>query len=244
MIKNILLVFYLCSTTFCNSQVITLKTNLIYKVNLPLKNTQKPPVIILLHGYGSNEEDLFDIAKSFDERFITVSLRAPFNANAQGYCWYPLDFTADKQLKHDYKKAIESRAKILSFISSFCKEYKADSTQVFLLGFSQGAIMSYDLAFFNPEKIKGVVALSGLLLEETKKIKTDALKLAKVKFFIAHGNADNVIDIKKGEEAAKFLKDKKNNVTFKTYDMPHALVGKELNDIKDWLKSNIEKEKK
>lgn len=244
MIKNILLVFYLCAITFCNAQTSAIKTDLIYKINLPVKKTVKPPLIILLHGYGSNEEDLFDIAKSFDERFITVSLRAPFLAKDLGYCWYPLDFTADKQFRHDYKSAKESRAKILSFISSFCKEYKADSTQVFLLGFSQGAIMSYDIAFFKPEKIKGVLALSGLLLEETKKIKTDALKLAKIKFFIAHGNADNVIDIKKGEDAAKFLKDKKNNVTFKTYDMPHALVGKELNDIKDWLKSNIEKEKK
>lgn len=244
MIKNILLLVCLCSTTFCNTQTLTIKTDLTYKVNLPLKKTEKPPVIVLLHGYGSNEEDLFDIAKSFDERFITVSLRAPLPVKDQGYCWYPLDFTANKEFRHDYKIAKESRAKILSFISSFCKEYKADSTQVFLLGFSQGAIMSYDLAFFKPEKIKGVLALSGLLLEETKKIKTDALKLAKVKFFIAHGNADNVIDFKKGEEAAKYLQSKKNNVTFKSYDMPHALVGKELNDIKDWLKSNTEKEKK
>lgn len=244
MLKNFLLLVCLCSITFCNTQTLTIRTDLTYKVNLPLKKTEKPPVIVLLHGYGSNEEDLFDIAKSFDERFVTVSLRAPFNAKDQGYCWYPLDLTVNKEFRHDYKMAKESRTKILAFISSFCKEYKADSTQVFLLGFSQGAIMSYDLAFFKPEKIKGVVALSGLLLEETKKIKTDALKLAKVKFFIAHGNADNVIDLKKGEEAAKFLKDKKNNVTFKTYEMPHALVGKELNDIKDWLKSNIEKEKK
>lgn len=226
------------------SQTVTVTTDLVYKVNLPAKKTEKAPVIILLHGYGSNESDLFDIAKSFDDRFITFSLRAPYTADGQGFCWYKLDFLPNKEFKYDYKQAKESRAKILSFISNACKAYKLDSTQVFLMGYSQGAIMSYDISLFKPEKIKGVLALSGRMMDETKQMKFDALKAAKVKYFIAHGNADNVIDLKKGEEAAQFLQSKKNNVEFKIYDMPHAIIGKELNDIKSWLKSNIEKAKK
>ncbi|MBA3664632.1 MAG: dienelactone hydrolase family protein [Bacteroidetes bacterium] len=242
--KKITLFILVFACSFFSAQTITVNTDLKYKVNLPVKKSDKTPVIIMLHGYGSNEEDLFDISKSFDERFLTVSLRAPFAAEGQGYSWYKLDFLPQKQFKYDYKQVKESRAKILAFISSFCKAYKADSTQVFLLGYSQGTIMAYEVALAKPEKIKGVVALSGLILDETKKIKFDAFKLANVKFFIGHGNMDNVIDFKKGEEAAKYLQSKKNNVIFKSYDMPHAMVGKELNDIKSWLKSNIEKEKK
>lgn len=227
-----------------NGQTVTINTDLVYKVNLPAKKTEKAPVIILLHGYGSNEGDLFEMAKSFDERFITFSLRAPFAADGQGYCWYKLDFLPNKEFKYDYKQAKESRTKILSFISNACKAYKLDSTQVFLMGYSQGAIISYDISLYKPEKIKGVLALSGRIMDETKQMKFDAFKVANVKYFIAHGNADQVIDYKKGEEAARFLQSKKSHVQFNTYDMPHAIIGKELNDIKSWLKSNIEKTKK
>jgi phospholipase/carboxylesterase len=241
--KQWIFFFLLCISLSCIGQTVAVTTDLVYKVQQPSQKQSKTPVIIMLHGYGSNEEDLFDIAKSFDGRFLTFSLRAPFAAEGQGYCWYKLDFLPNKQFKHDYKQAKESRKKILSFISQACKAYGADSSQVFILGYSQGAIMAYDVALNKPEKIKGVIALSGFLMEETKKAKVDAFKLSEVKFFIAHGNADNVVDYKAGEESAKFLQSKKNNVTFRSYDMPHAIIGKELNDIKSWLKSNIASEK-
>lgn len=243
-IRPLLFIFLVFFKMFATAQTVSIQTDLVYKVNLPSKKSDKTPVVIMLHGYGSNEEDLFDLAKSLDERFLTVSLRAPYTADGQGYCWYKLDFLPQKQFKYDYSQVKESRAKVFSFISKVCKAYKADSTQVFLLGFSQGAILSYDLALTKPSKIKGVLALSGRLMDETKKIKFDPLKVSNVNFFIAHGNADHVIDYKQAEEAALFLQSKKNNVTFKTYDMPHAIVGKELNDIKVWLKSNITKDKK
>jgi phospholipase/carboxylesterase len=241
--RNLAFLFLLFFGSIGFSQTVAINTGLIYKVNQPSKKTEKTPVIIMLHGYGSNEEDLFALARSFDDRFITFSLRAPFVADGQGYSWYKLDFLPQKQFNYDYKQAKESRAKILSFISNACKAYKADSTQVFIMGFSQGAIMAYEVALSKPEKIKGVVALSGKLLDETKKTKTDAIILSEVKFFIAHGSMDNVIDFKEGEDASKFLQSKKNNVSFKSYEMPHSINGKELNDIKIWLKANIEKEK-
>ena len=214
----------------------TINTTLTYSVNLPSKKETKIPVLILLHGYGSNETDLFDLAKAFDPRFITFSLRAPNQISESGYCWYPMDFLADGQFKYEYQNAKSSRSKILSFISNACKAYHLDSTRVFLLGFSQGAIMSYDIALSSPDKIKGIMALSGRLLEESKQIKTNLAQLAKVKVFIAHGNSDNTIKIVEAERANTFFKEKQiTDLTFKNYEMTHAISGKELNDIKVWL---------
>jgi phospholipase/carboxylesterase len=135
----------------------------------------------------------------------------------------------------------QSKAKLLSFISNACRAYKADSTKVFLMGFSQGAIIAYDMALTNPNKIAGVMALSGRLLEETKSNKMDATAISKLKFYIAHGYSDNVIDIKEAEKANEFLKTKKvTNVQYKNYEMPHSICGDELNDIKKWLKKQID----
>ncbi|MBL7918385.1 MAG: dienelactone hydrolase family protein [Bacteroidia bacterium] len=216
-------------------------TDLVYQVKMPAKGAAKAPVIILLHGYGSNETDLFDIANALDDRYIVFSVRAPFKGKEIGYSWYGLEFLPNKQLKHNFKEMKESRAKILSFISNACAAYKTDSTKVFVMGYSQGAIMAYDLALNAPKKVNGVLILSGMLPEEIKPIKANWNLLNNVKYFIAHGNSDNVIDIKEAEKAAAYLKEKGNKeVNYKNYEMPHALTGNELNDIKKWLKKQLD----
>ena len=83
--------------------------------------------------------------------------------------------------------------------------------------------------------------LSGKLMKESKDQKIDWTKAAKTKYFIAHGNSDNVIKISEADSAVKFLKSKKvNELTFNNYEMPHSINGKELNDIKSWLKKAID----
>ncbi len=236
---KIIIIVLLLLNFGAKSQTVT--TDLIYKVNKPAQVTKKTPVLIMLHGYGSNETDLFDISKSIDERYIVFSLRAPYVLKDGGYSWYDLQFLPQQQFTYNYKEAKESRKKILSFISNACKAYNVDSSQVILMGYSQGTIMAYDLALSSPTKIKGVVALSGLLLEETKAIKTDWTKAVNVKFFIAHGYSDNVIKIAEADKVNAFLKSKKViDVTYKNYEMPHAIMGNELNDIKKWLKKVIQ----
>ncbi|MEO6303986.1 MAG: dienelactone hydrolase family protein [Bacteroidia bacterium] len=220
----------------------TINTSLVYKVYEVQKKTDKPaPLLIMLHGFGSNEEDLFDIAKALDPRFIVISLRGPNALKDGGFCWYDLEFLPEQKFKYDYKQAKESRIKILSFISNACKTYSLDSNNVFIMGFSQGAIMGYDLALAAPKKIKGVLALSGKIMDESKNLKTDWSKAIKTKYFIAHGNSDNVIKIAEADSATKYLKSKKvAEVTFNRYEMPHSINGGELNDIKKWLKKAID----
>jgi phospholipase/carboxylesterase len=72
----------------------------------------------------------------------------------------------------------------------------------------------------------------------------DDKKIANLKFFVAHGTIDNVIDFKDGQSAVDFVKAKKAQVTFKSYEMPHAIIGQELKDIQSWIKSNVVEEKK
>lgn len=221
-----------------------IKTDLVYKVNEAQRKNVKSPVLIMLHGYGSNESDLFDIAKGVDERFITFSLRAPYEVKGQGYCWFNLDFLPEKKFKYNYSEVKKSASRILDFINQACRAYKADSTQVFIMGYSQGAMLSYEMAFAYPDKIKGIAALSGFILPETKQIKSNPTKLANVNFFMAHGQMDQVVDIKDAESTFKFIQSKKLKVEYKTYSMPHAINGQELNDIKAWLKKNVKAEKR
>ncbi|MBK9284855.1 MAG: dienelactone hydrolase family protein [Sphingobacteriaceae bacterium] len=239
--KKLIILFIILSNALLAQEI---KTELIYKFNKPTKKSDKTPVVILLHGYGSNESDLFEICKSFDPKFMTFSLRGPYKSSGfDGASWYDLKRN-NNEMSHNYTEVSNSRNKILSFISHACKAYHLDSTQVFLIGFSQGAIMCYDLAFRNSNKIKGIAALSGLLLEETKKQKNKTSELLKVNYFIAHGSMDNVISIKESQDVSKYLTEIKARLTYKEYEIPHSINGSELNDINAWLRSNLKSEKK
>lgn len=201
------------------------------------------PVLFLLHGYGSNEEDLFDLSATMDGRYTVYSLRAPLALENGGFGWYRLHWTDDKKIVYDYKEAKKSREKVMAFILEVCRSRKLDSSAVYLLGFSQGAMLAYDIALSSPGKIKGVLALSGRLIEESKQQCSNWKKFQTTSFFIAHGNFDNVIPFQEAELARDFLKTKGvAELEFRSYSMQHVLNGQELNDIRVWLKKLLDKQ--
>ncbi len=227
-------VFIICCTTIGNAQ------NLVYKLREPIKKTTaRPPVLFILHGYGSNEEDLFDLAQTLDERLTVISLRAPLTIAEGSYCWYTLGRDNNNKLTYNYEEARLAKRQLMAFIRSVCKTMQLDSTKVFLMGFSQGAMMSYDLALSYPGKIRGVMALSGRLMEESKPL-SNSPALLNTSFFIAHGTEDERIAVTEAEKAAAYFKAKGvKDLEFKTYAMQHVLNGKELIDIRAWLSKHL-----
>ena len=115
----------------------------------------------MFHGYGSNEEDLFSFAPELPEELFIISVRAPYGMQGLGYAWYSINFDAEYGKWSNDVQAMESRDKISNFLDEACTAYKLDGQNVTLLGFSQGAILSYAVALSFPEKVKNLIALSG-----------------------------------------------------------------------------------
>ena len=80
-----------------------------------LSMSEKPPLLVLLHGYGSNEEDLFGIEKAFDPNFLVVSVRAPVILNRGSYAWFSIDFTPEGSIPQ-MEEFEKSRQALLDFI--------------------------------------------------------------------------------------------------------------------------------
>jgi phospholipase/carboxylesterase len=230
------LFFYLAAFISPALPAQVVKTSLIYKVHAPAAKSANAPVLILLHGYGSNEADLLDLGVSLHSGFLVFSLRAPIPLNEGRFCWFPIQFLPGGKFNYGYKEAMDSRGLILSFISNACRAYHADSTQVYLLGFSQGAMMSYEISLYSPRTFKGVIALSGRMMEETMKLHPAAAQLQKVAYFIGHGTNDGVVNVYGSSQANEFLKEKKvRSVTCKTYEMEHTIGEAELADLRTWV---------
>ena len=99
-----------------------------------------PPLLLLLHGIGSNEEDLFGLAPYLDERFLVVSARAPVMLGPGSYGWFQIEFTP-RGMVADVEQAKRSLGLLPGFIDGLIETYRADGGRVYLAGFSQGAMM-------------------------------------------------------------------------------------------------------
>ena len=125
--------------------------------------TENAPLLIMMHGYGSDENDLFSFASELPKELFIISVKAPHPMQPYGNAWYAINFDADKGKWSDNKEAIESRDLIATFIDEVVTTYPVNKNNVSLLGFSQGTILSYAVALTYPEKIKNIIALSGYI---------------------------------------------------------------------------------
>ncbi|WP_394972163.1 alpha/beta hydrolase [uncultured Croceitalea sp.] len=199
----------------------------------------KAPVLFMLHGYGSNEEDLFSFASELPEELFIISIRAPYNLEPYGHAWYAINFDAEQGKWSDDSQAIESREKIIQFIDEACNAYNLDTENVTLLGFSQGTILSYAVALSYPEKIKNVIALSGYINE---KILIESFKnkdYSKLNFYCSHGQVDAVIPIEWAQRAPEFLKALGISHKFEEFPVGHGVAPQNFYSFKDWLSTKI-----
>lgn len=206
-----------------------------YRIREPKLKLEKNPVLLLLHGYGSNEDDLFSFSTELPENYYIISARAPFDMQYKSYAWYAINFDADENKFSDHNQARESRDLITIFIDELIANYPIDSARVTLIGFSQGAILGYAVALSYPEKIQRVVAMSGYLNPEI--IKEDYLKntFSNLNIFASHGTVDQVIPVAWGRKAKPFLENLGIKTTYKEYPIGHGVSPQNFYDFKNWL---------
>ena len=125
-----------------------------YLINKPSSHQKNLKVIFLLHGYGSNEEDLYSLKEFFPSNFITISLRAPISIGLDSYAWYSINFENDIDRWIDIDEAIRAKNIIIKDILLHLKDLAFTNERVSLLGFSQGAILSWSIGIEYPNLIK------------------------------------------------------------------------------------------
>jgi len=209
--------------------------NLHYLIQEPKVKHDKNPLLLLLHGYGSNEEDLFSFAPELPDDSYVISVRAPYDLQPYGHAWYAIHFDADENKFSDNEQAKESVAIIANFIDEIVKKYAIDAKNVTLIGFSQGAILSYATALTYPEKVTKVVALSGYLNQEIIPEVLDTKAISHLKFFISHGSVDQVIPVDWARKAKPALEKLDLEVEYQEYPIGHGVSPKNFFDFKAWL---------
>jgi phospholipase/carboxylesterase len=212
-----------------------MKLSLEYKIKTPKTILEKNPILLLLHGYGSNEEDLFSFASELPNHYYIISARAPYDMQYGSYAWYAINFDADENKFSDHEQAKISRDLIATFVDELVANYPIDAQNVTLIGFSQGTILSYAVALSYPEKIQKVVAMSGYLNLEI--VAKDYLKntFGNLQIFASHGTVDQVIPVEWARKAKPILDNLGIQSVYKEYPVGHGVAPQNFYDFKEWL---------
>lgn len=166
----------------------------------------KDSLVILLHGYGADGNDLFGLAQALAPHLPNTAFRSP-NApercavNPMGYQWFPISWL-DGSPEAEMKAGAERAAKTLhAYLDEALDEEGLTHDRLAVVGFSQGTMMSLNVVLRRPEPVAGLVGFSGRLVE----IDGTGPVTAKPPVLLVHGDQDEMVPVESVHEARAAL---------------------------------------
>jgi phospholipase/carboxylesterase len=208
-------------------------------VREPRAASDRPPLLVLLHGIGADERDLLPIAGALDPRLRVASLRAPYEIEPMGYAWYAIDWSAAPPAP-DLEQAERSLAELAAAVPELASRAGAGPDRTFLFGFSQGATLALALALGRPELVRGVILHSGRTLPGTAGRAAPPERLARLDALVLHGVHDDVLPVERGRETrdlpAPLLGDR---LEYREHEAGHFVTEASIADAARWLRARI-----
>tara|TARA_B100000989_G_scaffold42800_1_gene27274 strand:- start:390 stop:1001 length:612 start_codon:yes stop_codon:yes gene_type:complete len=189
-----------------------------------LNSSSNNKLILLLHGYGSNEDDLFSFKTFIPKSFDIYSLRAPINIGF-GYAWFDINFDNEFGVRSEKSDILNAKKYIESFLEIHSKNYN----KIYLVGFSQGAMLSY-LVGLNNNFVSGICCLSGWVDPRFSKFSNKNSNI-----YASHGKNDNVIPYDIAIKSVELLSNLGFNINFNSFDSGHGVNQKNLDSLISWL---------
>ncbi|MFN3554910.1 MAG: alpha/beta hydrolase [Bacteroidales bacterium] len=177
--------------------------------------------IILIHGRGAPPEDILGLADYFDTQNTYVA--AP---QATQYVWYPLSFLAPREQNQPWlNSALENIERLILHIENHIPAQK-----IYIMGFSQGACLSAEVASRNARRYAGVGIFTGGLIGESVDPKQYNGDFAGTPVYITNGDKDPHIPLQRTHDTVTQISQMGAQVTFDIFpDRPHTILMEEIN---------------
>lgn len=204
-------------------------------------SVEKPGLLLMLHGYGSDENDLFSFANELPEELFIVSAKAPYPLQPYGHAWYSIYFDSTDGKFNDIDQAKSSIELIAEFIDELVENYQLNGQQVTVLGFSQGAILGYALAFKYPQKVKNLIALSGYIDRDLLPEHSNESNYEHLQVYVSHGTVDQVIPVEWARRTPTILDQYQIKNTYSEFPVGHGVAPQNFFEFKNWLLEQLKK---
>lgn len=192
------------------------------------------PTILALHGRGSNEQDLIGLAPYLPKEFLWISPRGTFSLGPGSYEWFQITQIG----KPDPVRLQNALQTIDTFIDEIIKSYPVDKNKLYLLGFSQGSIVSMSYALTKPQRVTGVIAQSGYIPPEAG-LPFDEAGLKNKPFILTHGIHDPLLPIDWARRSRDILQKLQVDLEYHEFNMGHQVSEESLAVIKTWLEKQL-----
>lgn len=199
----------------------------------------RPPLLVLLHGLGGDEDDLARLAPWMDERFQVVSLRAP-RRYGTGHSWFTIDVRRNGTMRPHADQAREALLDLARWLAAAPARLGTDPDRTYVLGFSQGAMMAVGLVRTHPEQIAGAVVLSGSAVDEVFPVVAPRAAVARVAVFVAHGTKDELLPVANGQAIRDSFLGLAPDLTYREYPIAHGVNEDAMEDVAAWLTARLD----
>ena len=204
-----------------------------YSIHFPEISQSNMPVLFLMHGYGNNEKQFNRLIEELNNKYLIVSMRAPFNFMVIKNRWYEYSISDGDTLSNQTQIDLSAK-RIIQTIELIKKEYNVDEQKIFIGGFSQGGIMSYKLALLYPNKFKGIFVHSARLPVEYS-VKEPNSSYKNLNILIIHGSKDRGLSTKWAYQGKALFEKLGANTDYYEAKIGHKMNKETYGKIKQWL---------
>ncbi|MGH8848831.1 MAG: alpha/beta hydrolase [Polaromonas sp.] len=197
--------------------------------------TAQPWLLILMHGVGSNEQDLFGLAPHVPDNFHVLSLRAP-NVMGQGsYAWFQFGITPQGQRVINKAQEAASRQRVAETVSALSRQLGVPPERVVLGGFSQGGIMALSLLLTQPQIMHGAMVLHSRLLDEVLPLMAPPEQLQGRQLWVSAGARDQVLPLAHAHAIRDQVQQLPITLAYAEFPNAHEITPDELAQAMQWL---------
>jgi phospholipase/carboxylesterase len=199
-----------------------------------LRESQVKPkrLLVLIHGWMGDENSMWVFAQNLSPEITVLGPRAPFAVPEGGYSWREVGpGTWGNASLEDLRPAA---ADLLAFLDDWSASVGMDIDQFDVMGFSQGAAMTYMLAILYPERIRRLAALSGFIPEHAE-VLLDPRRLSGKPVFIAHGRQDDTVPVEQARRAVTLLEGAGAQVLYCESDTGHKVSRECVKELEKFI---------
>lgn len=195
----------------------------------------QPWLLVLLHGVGSNEADLFSLAPWVPPQFHLLSLRAPFPMGPNAFAWFQFGVLPNGQRQINAAQEAQSRALLSEVIAQAAAQLGVPAERVVVGGFSQGGIMGLSLLLTRPQDQRAALVMHSRLLPEAVALQAPAEALAGRSLWLSYGTEDEVLPPSHTQAIVEHVRALPLDLQGAGFPGGHTLSRPELDAVSQWL---------
>ncbi len=206
--------------------------NLVHRIRQPeVTDGRRWPAVVMVHGWQGTEAVMGIFERTVPAGVIIASPRAPLEVAPQSYGWY-----RDEEGPAGFEAGV---AALQGFVRQLPDVYPIEPARVVVMGFSQGAAMSYSLLLSAPELMLGVAGLAGFLPDPARKWLAPG-RLAAKQVFVSHGDDDETVALPFARAARNDLARAGAEVDYHEYEgVGHKVNPQGMRDLSQWLAARL-----